>query len=96
MLRATITDSPSEQTWILQGRLGKCWAADLKQKWENTRGTRSGRTCSVDLEDVTSVDEKGESVLLEMLSDGAVLLAHRAYMKHVIESLKARVVGAAF
>jgi ABC-type transporter Mla MlaB component len=90
MLRAIISDMSSEQTWILQGRLCRRWAAELKEKWESTRSTRVGRTCSVDLEDVSSVDEEGESVLLEMLLEGAVLMAHSAYMKDVVEALKAR------
>jgi ABC-type transporter Mla MlaB component len=87
MLRAIINETESEQTWILQGRLCKHWAAELKEKWESTRSTRTGKACSVDLEDVSSVDPEGESVLLEMLNEGAVLHASRAYMKHVLESL---------
>jgi ABC-type transporter Mla MlaB component len=95
MLRAIISDTPSkadEQTWVLQGRLCKKWAAELKQKWESTRSTRGGKACSVDVEDITYVDAEGEKVLLEMLSEGAVLRASRAYMTHVLESLKSYLV----
>jgi len=42
------------------------------------------------LEDVSSVDPEGENVLLDMLHEGAVLDASRAYMKHVLESLKSK------
>jgi len=94
MLRAIITETESEQTWILQGRLCKRWAAELKEKWENTRSTRTGKACSVDLEDVSSVDPAGESVLLDMINEGATLHATRAYMKHVLESLESRVLKA--
>ena len=87
MLRIMITEAPFEQKWILQGRLCGQWAADLKQKWEETRSSRSGRNCIVDLEDVISVDQTGESALLEMAMDGARLIARRAYMKSVLESL---------
>jgi anti-anti-sigma regulatory factor len=85
-----ITDSPFEQKWILQGRLCGQWAEDLKEKWENGRSGRKGRRCAIDLEDVTCVDSKGEGVLLEMVTEGATLLASRAYMKRVLESLKQR------
>jgi hypothetical protein len=87
MLRTMIADTPFEQRWVLQGRLCKQWAADLKERWESTRGTRIGRKCSVDLEDVISVDTQGEGVLLEMVTEGAALFATRAYMKHILESL---------
>jgi anti-anti-sigma regulatory factor len=88
MLRAMITDTPFEQKWVLQGRLCGRWALDLKEKWESSRSTRKGRKCAVDLEDVISVDTQGESVLLEMVTEGAALFARRAYMKHIVESLK--------
>lgn len=88
MLRTMITDTPFEQKWVLQGRLCGVWALDLQEKWLSTRSAREGRKCAVDLEDVVFVDGKGECVLLEMASEGAVLRASRAYMKHVLESLR--------
>jgi ABC-type transporter Mla MlaB component len=87
MLRAIITDSPFEQKWVLQGLLCRQWAADLKERWESTRAAREGRRCTIDLEDVVSVDAGGEEVLLEMANEGAVLFASRFYMKHILASL---------
>jgi ABC-type transporter Mla MlaB component len=88
MLRTMITEAPFEQQWTLQGRLRGQWAADLKTIWEQTRSARAGRTCSVNLEDVTCVDQTGESVLLEMAMEGARLIASRAYMKSILGGLK--------
>lgn len=87
MLRTMITDTPFEQKWVLQGRLCGPWADDLKEKWESTKSTRAGRKCVIDLEDVISVDNKGESILREMVSEGAVLIASRVYMKNKLGSL---------
>ncbi|MGB8583601.1 MAG: hypothetical protein WCD47_22475 [Candidatus Sulfotelmatobacter sp.] len=87
MLRTIITDSPFEQKWVLQGRLCRQWAADLKERWESTRAAREGRRCTIDLEDVVSVDAGGEEVLFEMANEGAVLFASRFYMKHILASL---------
>jgi anti-anti-sigma regulatory factor len=89
MFRTMITETPFQQKWILQGRLCGRWAADLKEQWEKTRSTRKGRQCAIDLEDVAFVDGEGEQVLLEMASEGAILLASRAYMRDVLESLNA-------
>jgi len=88
VLRTMITDTPFEQEWVLQGRLSGVWALDLQEKWLSTRSAREGRKCAVDLKDVIFVDRKGECVLLQMASEGAVLRASRAYMKHVLDSLK--------
>lgn len=89
MLRTMITEGPFEQTWILHGRLCSRWAADLKELWQHSRNTRAGRQCTINLEDVTSVDQVGESALLEMVQEGARLVASRAYMKSILEALRA-------
>jgi anti-anti-sigma regulatory factor len=88
MLRTMISDGPFEQKWTLQGRLCGQWATDLKQKWEETRSTRKGRACVVDLEDVILVDEAGENTLWQMSIEGAQLVSRRAYMKSVLTGLK--------
>jgi hypothetical protein len=87
MLRTMITDEPFEQKWILQGRLCGQWADDLKEKWENMKSTRTGRKCVIDMEDVVSVDNKGKSLLLEMVLEGADIIASRFYVRHIAESL---------
>lgn len=88
MLRAMITDTPFEQRWVLQGRLCGEWATDVAQQWATTRSTRQGRRCVVDVDDVVSVDEKGEQLLLEMMSEGCQVIAHRVYIRHLLESLE--------
>jgi anti-anti-sigma regulatory factor len=87
MLRTTIVDTPSEQKWILQGRLAGQWATDLKACWAEKRGARHGRKCVVDLEDVTFIDSEGEGVLLQVVQDGAELVSSRAYVKHLLAEL---------
>jgi ABC-type transporter Mla MlaB component len=85
-----ITETPFEQRWVLQGKLCGQWAVDLGRKWTETKNARQGRKCVVNLEDVVSVDSEGEKVLQQILTEGAQVIASRAYMKHVIESLKIR------
>jgi anti-anti-sigma regulatory factor len=90
MLRTMITETPFEQTWVLQGKLTGQWAIDLKRQWLETKNARQGRKCVVDLEDVTCVDVEGEKVLQQILAEGVRVVVSRAYMKHVIESLNGR------
>jgi hypothetical protein len=89
MLRIMINEAPFEQKWTLQGRLAGESAADLREKWADTRSSRLGRNSVVDLEDVITVDQTGQKALLEMVKEGAQLIAHRAYMKSVVEGLRA-------
>jgi ABC-type transporter Mla MlaB component len=90
MLRTMITETPFEQTWVVQGKLTGQWAIDLKRQWMETKNARQGRKCVVDLEDVTRVDAEGEKLLRQILSEGARVIVSRAYMKLVIESLDTR------
>lgn len=87
MLRTMITDTPFAQKWVLQGRLCGQWAVDFKQRWDETRHERRGRKCVVNLEDVTCVDEAGEAALRQIVTEGCEVVASRAYMKSVLESL---------
>jgi hypothetical protein len=85
-----ITETPFEQTWVLQGKLSGQWALDLGRKWMETKNSRQGRRCVVNLEDVILVDREGEKVLQQILKEGVQVIVSRAYMKHVVESLDLR------
>ena len=75
MLKVTFTDTPTEQKWILQGRLTDPWVAELWTSWTNARDAREGRRCVVDLNDVTFIDQNGETVLLAMMAEDVRFVA---------------------
>jgi hypothetical protein len=90
MMRTMITETPFEQTWVLQGKLCGQWAQDLRRKWTETKNSRQGRRCVVNLEDVILVDREGEKVLQQILKEGVQVIVSRAYMKQIVESLDLR------
>jgi len=90
MLRITITDGPSEERWILQGRLSGPWVAQLKSSWKKTPVSRQARKRIIDLNEVTFVDLDGERVLTMMMRDGAEFVAAGVYTNHLVETLKSR------
>ncbi len=87
MLRIAINDSASEQRWILQGRLAGPYVDELSSSWEKTRDGRQGRSCVVDLSDVTFIDKGGEEALRTMMKEGAGFIACSVCVKHILESL---------
>ena len=89
MLRITILETPSEQKWVLQGRLIGPWAAELKASWKG-RENANGRARVVDLREVTFIDASGEKVLMTMMQGGAQFIVGGVYATHVIENLWAR------
>lgn len=90
MLRITVVDTPAEQKWILQGRLIGPWAAELKSNWKRAHDKTNGRSCVVDMSDVTFIDTNGERVLTKMMNDGAHFIVCGLYATHIIENLEAR------
>ena len=89
MLRITITETPKEMRWVLQGRLIGPWVSEMRIRWKRARHTYSGQTCVVDLNDVSFIDKAGERLLRAMSKKGAQLVANGMYTKHVLEKVKA-------
>jgi hypothetical protein len=90
MLRITMTETTSEQRWILQGRLTGLTAEELITSWRANRRYPTSQSCVVDLNEITSIDKDGEQVLLMMIRDGAKFVASGLYTKHLLESLSAQ------
>lgn len=88
MLRITIIETPSEQIWVLQGRLIGPWADELKSSWKKAHAQNSVRTRIVDLKEVTFIDASGEKVLMRMMRDDAQFVVKGVYATHVIENLQ--------
>jgi hypothetical protein len=90
MLKITITDTPTEQKWILSGRLTEPWVSELRSNWTNTSNARQGRHCIIDLEGVTFIDQNGECALVAMMGEGAQFVASGVCTKHLLEHLRNR------
>lgn len=90
MLRITISETPTEKRWILQGRLVGPWVAELRTSWKKTHRDHGGRICIVDLTDVTFLDKGAERLLRTMSKQGAQFIATGIYIKHVLQQRCAR------
>ncbi len=90
MLRIAIHRTPDVDTWTLQGRLTGRMVDELTVTWKNGRGERSGHRIVIDLIDVTSVDERGEKALMEIMREGATFVVRGLYSKELLEGLKHR------
>ena len=88
MLKITMTDSPDEQRWSLQGQLVGEWATELKSRWIEMRQVGDTRRCIVELIEVTSIDRNGQAVLSELMSRGVEFIASDVYTKHLLRNLR--------
>ena len=90
MLRITVTESASEERWVLQGQLTKPSVAELVSSWRASVAQPLARCRIVDLNEVTSIDKSGEEAILMMVRDGATFVASGVYTKHLLVQLQAR------
>jgi len=88
MLKITITNTPKEELWTLQGRLVAPWVKELKATWKKARPSAQGRKCIVNLDEVTFIDQSGERMLRCMCNQGARFVAGDVYVKHVLDRLR--------
>ena len=88
MLKITMTSSPEEQRWSLEGQLVGQWAAELKSTWRKARVVGDTRKCIVELIEVTSIDRNGEEALSEIMSQGGEFIASDVYTKHLLQNLR--------
>jgi ABC-type transporter Mla MlaB component len=89
-LRIAVEPAADTQTWVLQGRLAGQNVDELVTCWNATRADRIDKDCVVDLVEVTSVDEKGEKLLLEMMKEGVRFVGRGVYTTSLLASLSAR------
>ena len=90
MLRITYNGTAREQRWTLCGRLSGPWVEELRSTWERIRGESNGGMCVVDLSDVTSIDERGESLLRTMKEGGVRFVARGVDMRHILNHLRSK------
>ena len=88
MLKISITDTPTEQKWVLQGRLTGPCVSELWENWIQQRDARQGCRRVVDLNDVTFIDQCGEKVLLDMMNDDVRFLASGVDTRQLLHDLK--------
>ena len=88
VLKITITDLAAAQRWSLQGQLVGQWADELNATWREAHLAGNMSRCIVELIEVISIDQNGEAVLAEIMSQGAEFIASDVYTKHLLRKLR--------
>jgi len=90
MLKISFSETPSEERWVLHGRLTGPWVRELRACWKKNHHRDEQRTCIVDLNEITVVDESGERLLRLLVKEGAQCIATGVYIKHVLGKLTSK------
>lgn len=92
MLKITAIDKNGQRTLVLEGKLVDPWVTELERSWAEVQPANEIKSgIIVDLKDVTVISQRGESLLFQMIGEGATLKCHRGVLtRHVLEQLKRR------
>ena len=89
MLKVTLNNSDNGVTLILEGRLCGACTAEAERVWRSV--LPAAKQLSVDLAGVSYVDRDGESLLQDMLEEGATVRVDGVWMEHLVADLRRRI-----
>jgi ABC-type transporter Mla MlaB component len=86
MLKVTINQADSGETWELEGKLSGEWVKELERCW-NERTPRAGVPLQVHLKTVSYIDAAGKKLLVEMHGRGVQIRGCGCMTKAVVEEI---------
>jgi outer membrane efflux protein len=90
MLKISFSEMPSEERWVLHGRLTGPWVREFRACWKKNHHRDEQGACIVDLNEITFVDKSGERLLRLLVKEGAQCIATGVYIKHVLGKLTSK------
>lgn len=88
MLKISILDSSQEKKIVLEGKFTEPWISEVAKVWYREQGYLNGRTCVVDLSEVTDIDPCGMAILTGMIRDGVRVIGNGLLTSYLIETLQ--------
>lgn len=93
MLRIIEQGDEGSLTFKLAGKLAGEWTPELERCWRNAVSIRQPEAISVELAEVTYVDDAGKQLLTRMARAGAALIAADVVMKALVEQIALHLAG---
>jgi ABC-type transporter Mla MlaB component len=86
MLKVTIKQADSGDTWELEGKLAGEWVKELQRCWKE-RYQRNGIPLQVHLKTVSYIDTAGKQLLVEMYGRGVQIIGCGCMTKAVVDEI---------
>ena len=93
MLKVTVEERGNRIIFRVEGKLRGPWVIELERCWRSTSSRMNGKSFSVDLDEVTFIDDQGKALLTEMDSAGVELVANEWVARSAIEQIAAHAVN---
>jgi hypothetical protein len=90
MLKISIVEGRNERRLVLEGKLIAPWAAELRPACEQAIAGLNGREFIVELKNLTGINQGGEKVLLDLMSEGIKFRGCGVFTRHLLRQLAQR------
>jgi hypothetical protein len=87
MLKISTLETPSHRRLVVEGKLIGPWAAELRNAWRKATADHNGHELVVDVKGLTAISEDGESVLLELMKEGARFRSSGVFTTWILKRL---------
>lgn len=87
MMKATIKKEATETVVLIEGRIAGPWAEELGQFWNFVKASEGSKTITIELRDVTFIDEAGKALLRRWVGEGAKIRGGGCYTAAVVNSI---------
>ena len=75
----------------MEGKIIEPWAAELRPACEKAKADLGDRELVVEVKNLTSINQSGENVLLELMKEGVKFRGCGVFTKHLLKELTRRV-----
>jgi hypothetical protein len=88
MLKITVNRNETHTTLVLEGQLVDPFLPEFERVWTEARSNGEALGAVIDLKDVTSISERGQELLEEMMTQGAKFHCLRGVLTmHVVKRM---------
>lgn len=93
MLKISIVENRTQRRLVLEGKLVAPWAGELGPACEKAKADLGGRELIVEVKNLTTINQAGENVLIELMKEGIKFRGFGVYTKHMLKQLARRANG---
>jgi anti-anti-sigma regulatory factor len=90
MLKISIVEGRKQRRLVVEGKLVAPWSDELKAACERAGSGLNGRELVIDLQNLTTISQQGEKLLLELMQEGLKCRGCGLFTNEILKQLARR------
>jgi anti-anti-sigma regulatory factor len=90
MLKISILEGTKQRRLVVEGKLVSPWSDELKAACERAGSGLNGREIVIDLKNLTTISEQGETLLLELMKQGVRFRGCGVFTNEILKQVARR------